>query len=101
MVTSSRWRISMESPVVRTFVLVFGALILACAGSGRAAPAYLMAAVSDPERPAEQVELDQWRKPAEVIPFPGLKLGDRIPDFMSGNPSFTRIFSKLAGPECP
>ncbi|HWS65844.1 MAG TPA: hypothetical protein VN325_24040 [Steroidobacteraceae bacterium] len=68
----------MESAVVRTFVLVFGALILACAASGRAAPAYLMTAVSDPERPAEQVELDQWRKPVEVIAFAGLKRGDRI-----------------------
>jgi len=57
----------MESAVVRTFVLGFSALILACPGSGRAAPSYVMAAVSDPARPAEQVELDQWRKPAEVI----------------------------------
>jgi predicted methyltransferase len=89
----------MESAVVRTFVLGFGALILAYAASGLAAPAYVTAAVSDPTRPAEQVELDQWRKPAEVIAFAGLKGGDRVADFMSGNAYFTRIFSKVVGTE--
>src|ERR1700726_1329781 len=89
----------MESTVVRTFVLGFGALILAGPGSVRAAPAYVTAAVSDPARPAEQVELDQWRKPAEVIAFAGLQRGDRIADFMSGNAYFARIFSRVVGPE--
>jgi predicted methyltransferase len=89
----------MESAVVRTFVLGFGALILAYTASGLAAPAYVTTAVSDPTRPAEQVELDRWRKPAEVIAFAGLKRGDRVADFMSGNAYFTRIFSKVVGTE--
>jgi predicted methyltransferase len=89
----------MESGVVRSLIVGFGTLILACPGSSRAAPAYVMAAVSDPARPAEQVELDQWRKPAEVIAFAGLKRGDRIADFMSGNAYFARIFSRVVGSE--
>jgi len=89
----------MESAVARTVVSAFGSLLLACAGPGRAAPAYVTAAVADPTRPAEQVELDRWRKPAEVIAFAGLKRGDRIADFMSGNAYFTRIFSRVVGPE--
>jgi predicted methyltransferase len=89
----------MNSGVVRRIVLGFGALILASAGSSRAAATDVTAALSDPARPAEQVELDQWRKPAEVIEFAGLKRGDRIADFMSGNAYFARIFSRVVGPE--
>jgi predicted methyltransferase len=89
----------MENRVVHTLVSGLGALLLAYAGSGRAVPAYVTAAVSDPARPAEQVELDQWRKPAEVIAFAGLRRGDRIADFMSGNAYFARIFSKVVGPD--
>jgi len=54
-------------------------------------------AIADPRRPAEQVELDAVRRPAEVIAFSGLKAGDRVADFMSGNAYFTRIFSRIVG----
>ena len=37
----------MESGVVRSLIVGFGTLILACPGSSRAAPAYVMGAVSD------------------------------------------------------
>ena len=56
------------------------------------------AALSDPARPPEQVQLDALRKPAEVIAFAGLKPGDRVADFMSGTGYFTRIFSRVVGP---
>jgi len=58
----------------------------------------LSAALSDPARPAQEVQLDALRKPAEVIAFAGVKSGDRVADFMSGNGYFTRIFSRLVGP---
>lgn len=64
-----------------------------------AAPAPLAAALSDPARPAEEVQLDALRKPAELIAFAGLKSGDRVVDFMSGNGYFTRIFSRVVGPK--
>lgn len=58
----------------------------------------LVRALADPTRPADDVALDAWRKPAEVIAFAGVKPGDRIGDFMSGNGYFTRIFSRIVGP---
>lgn len=57
----------------------------------------LSAALADPARPAGDVALDPLRKPIEVIAFAGLKPGDRIADFMSGNGYFTRIFSRAVG----
>jgi predicted methyltransferase len=63
-----------------------------------ASAALVSAALSDPARPAQEVELDALRKPAEVIAFAGLKSGDRVVDFMSGNGYFTRLFSRVVGP---
>jgi predicted methyltransferase len=63
-----------------------------------AASSPLSAALSDPARPAQEVQLDALRKPAEVIAFAGVKSGDRVADFMSGNGYFTRIFSRIVGP---
>src|ERR1700746_2389661 len=63
-----------------------------------AASTPLSAALSDPARPAQEVQLGALRKPAEVIAFAGVKSGDRVADFMSGNGYFTRIFSRIVGP---
>lgn len=63
-----------------------------------AANPQVAAALADPARPPEEVQLDTLRKPAEVIAFAGLKSGDRVADFMSGNGYFTRIFSGVVGP---
>lgn len=59
--------------------------------------AAIHAALSDPRRPVEQVELDAARKPAQLIAFAGLKAGDNAADFMPGNGYFTRIFSAVVG----
>jgi predicted methyltransferase len=82
----------------------FPALLLAVATLIRAAaaipePGYVTSAIADPERPAQQMELDQWRKPGELIAFAALKPGDRIADFMPGSGYFTRIFSRVVGAE--
>jgi predicted methyltransferase len=58
---------------------------------------YVARAIADAARPAEQVELDTSRRPAEVIAFSGLKPGDRVADLMPGNAYFTRIFSRVVG----
>jgi len=79
----------------------FPALLLAAAlplaRSADSPPDYVTQAIADAARPAEQVELDAWRKPADAIAFSGLKPGDRVADFMSGNAYFTRIFSRVVG----
>jgi predicted methyltransferase len=61
-------------------------------------PDYIMHAIADTARPVEQIKLDAWRKPAAVIGFSGLKPGDRVADFMAGNAYFTRMFSRIVGP---
>jgi predicted methyltransferase len=56
------------------------------------------AAISDPRRPDDQVELDVTRKPTLSLLFSEVKAGDRIVDLMSGNGYFTRILSDVVGP---
>jgi predicted methyltransferase len=73
------------------------AAVLSQAQGANSPPDYIGRAIADTSRPAEQVELDARRNPAEVIAFSGLKPGDRIADFMPGNAYFTRIFSRLVG----
>ena len=68
------------------------------AGAVTAVPLEIARAVSDGARPADEVQLDPLRKPAEVIAFAGLMPGERVVDFMSGNGYFTHIFSRLVGP---
>lgn len=60
-------------------------------------PAAVTAAVADPRRPTDQVQLDPARKPAQLLAFAELKAGDRVADFMPGNAYFTRIISDVVG----
>jgi predicted methyltransferase len=62
-------------------------------------PAAVAAAISDPRRPADQIQLDAARKPALVTTFADMKSGDRIADFMPGNAYFARILSDVVGPK--
>jgi predicted methyltransferase len=82
--------------------LPFKTTVLACVLAAQpalpASTAQVSAVLSDPARPAAEVALDALRKPAELIAFAGLKSGDRVADFMSGNGYFTRIFSRVVGP---
>lgn len=62
-----------------------------------AIPAYVGRALSDPRRPADQVQRDVARHPAELIAFSGMKPGDQVADFMPGAGYFTRLFSNVVG----
>jgi predicted methyltransferase len=83
-------------PAALLWLLASGVPQSDCAAA--APTAKVSAVLSDPARPPEEVKLDALRKPAEVIAFAGLKSGDRVADFMSGNGYFTRIFSRVVGP---
>jgi predicted methyltransferase len=72
--------------------------LLLSANADKPGAAAIHAALSDTRRPLEQVELDEARKPAQLIAFGGLKAGDTVADFMPGNGYFTRIFSRVVGP---
>ena len=63
-----------------------------------AVPAYVTAALADPERAMHQ-PTDARRHPAELIAFSGLKAGDRVLDLIPGDGYCTRMFSRIVGPE--
>jgi predicted methyltransferase len=81
----------------------FEVILLACIGIAAASepslPAYISAALADPHRPVAQQDLDPWRKPGQLLAFAGLKPHDKVADFMPGNAYFTRLFSKVVGPD--
>ena len=64
-----------------------------------ALPAYVAAAVSDGARPAADTQRDADRKPAALLAFAGVKPGDKVADVMPGGGYFTRLFSKVVGPQ--
>jgi len=61
-------------------------------------PAYVGAALADPNR-AMHAGADARRKPGEVIAFSGLEPGDHVLDLIPGDGYWTRIFSRIVGPE--
>jgi predicted methyltransferase len=56
-------------------------------------------AIADPGRSAHRDAADARRKPAELILFSGVKPGDRVLDLIPGDGYWTRIFSRIVGPE--
>jgi predicted methyltransferase len=84
--------------VLLLFIGLGVAMLAPATENGAPIPPEIVAAVADTHRPAEQTQLDSRRKPAQLMAFAGIKQGDRIADFMSGNAYFTRIMSKAVGP---
>lgn len=79
-------------------LLVSAAVAILCAGGALAAPpAYLITAVADPSRPAEDVKRDADRKPAETLAIAGVKPGSSVVDLIPGGGYFTRIISGAVG----
>jgi predicted methyltransferase len=70
---------------------------LAFVGAARAQlPDYVAKAVADPGR-AQDRQLDDRRKVAEIVAFSETKPGDRVVDLIPGSGYFTRVFSKVVG----
>ncbi|MGN6512321.1 MAG: class I SAM-dependent methyltransferase [Lysobacteraceae bacterium] len=61
-------------------------------------PAYVQAAVDDPGREADRAK-DANRHAAEIVAFAGVKPGDKVLELVPGGGYFTRVFSKVVGPE--
>jgi predicted methyltransferase len=59
----------------------------------------LASAVADPARPEADRVRDADRKPREVIALTGIDVGASIAEMLPGGGYFTRIFSKLVGPQ--
>ena len=55
--------------------------------------------VSSPERSAEAVARDVYRKPAEVLAFSGVKPGDTVIEVAPGAGYYTALLSRVVGPD--
>ena len=75
-------------------VFVAMALLAACSAS---APNY-SSVLTNPDRPANERELDAARKPHEVLEFYGVKSGDKVADLWAGRGYYTAILSEIVGP---
>jgi hypothetical protein len=61
--------------------------------------AALDSALADPARAAQREAADARRKPGPLIALAGMKSGDKVLDLIPGDGYWTRIFSKIVGPE--
>jgi predicted methyltransferase len=78
------------------------ALAMAMPAAARAparVPADVAAAVAAPGRPKDRVDLDEVRKPVEVLRFMGLKRGDRVLDYFAGTGYYSEIMARAVGPQ--
>jgi predicted methyltransferase len=86
--------------ITRFALAAAAALAVELAGPASAAPAQsVVAAVADPHRPAEDVQRDADRKPAEVLAFAGIAPGMTVVELLPGRGYFTRLFSRAVGSE--
>lgn len=83
--------------LIRSTVAV---LAFATAGVGLAAtkiPGNIAAAISNADRPSEDVQRDANRKPAEVLSFIGIKEGEKVVDFIPGTGYYSRLLATAVG----
>jgi predicted methyltransferase len=87
---------------MRKLTLVVSALALsigvAQAVAAPKAPT-IAAAVSSPDRNADNVKLDEGRKPTEVLQFLGLRPGMHVLDLFGGNAYWAEIMAPVVGPK--
>lgn len=68
------------------------------AASAAKIPAYVTQAINDPARAADRKD-DARRKIADVMAFAGVKPGDKVLELDPGSGYWTRVFSRIVGPE--
>lgn len=74
------------------------ALSISLAGPASAVPADVRAGVAAPGRPDAARQLDEVRKPAEVLAWLGLERRDRVLDYFTGNGYYAEIMARAVGP---
>ncbi|RAO77321.1 class I SAM-dependent methyltransferase [Dyella jiangningensis] len=83
----------------RVVLLASCAFLAATAAMAVELPSRIGLAIADPGRPADDRALDDSRHVAEVLAFADIRPGDKVVDLMPGKGYYTRLFSKLAGPD--
>ena len=75
-------------------------LILAAPAAVSSAPrSPVAAAVASPGRTADNIKLDESRKPAEVLQFLGLRPGMKVLDLLGANAYWAEIMAPAVGPK--
>ena len=83
-------------------MLAFAALAGGChktAPDRQFSQAALNQSLADPARKDEREAADERRKPGPLIALAGVEPGDKVLDLIPGNGYWTRIFSKIVGPD--
>jgi predicted methyltransferase len=62
-----------------------------------AVPKYVIKAVADPSRPADDRKWDDARKPAAVLAFAKVKPGEIVAEYLPGGGYYTRMLSDVVG----
>jgi predicted methyltransferase len=86
---------------MRKAALMMMALAMALPAAAKAparAAADVAAGVAGPGRPKAATDLDEVRKPVEVLRFMGLKKGDHVLDYFTGTGYYADIIAKAVGP---
>jgi predicted methyltransferase len=88
-----RTRLALAATAALT--LAYGAVWAAHA----AAPAYVAAALANPNRGTDDPGMDARRKPLEVVSFAGVRPGSKVADLIPGHGYWSVIFSDIVGPK--
>src|SRR5580704_977918 len=83
----------MMAILIAVVALVSGAHALDNASNSSAAAM----AVADTSRPDSDTTRDADRKPAQTLVFAGIKLGDKVADYVADQGYFTRLFANIVG----
>src|SRR6476659_8447237 len=90
---------------MKTFALALALGVTAIGGCKKAetpqpfSQAVLDQALADPARRAQREAADERRKPGPLIALAGMAPGDKVLDLIPGSGYWTRIFSKIVGPQ--
>lgn len=82
----------------KSLVLAAGLAVAMSAFASQQIPTYIANAVADPARAAD-AQNDARRHVAEITAFAGIKPGDKVLELIPGSGYFTRVFSKVVGPQ--
>ncbi len=86
----------MRNTALLTMMLALA--VPAAAKAPAAGPADVAGAVATPGRPKAATDLDEVRRPVEVLRFMGLKKGDRVLDYFTGTGYYAEIMARAVGP---
>lgn len=87
--------------MAKRFMIAAAALLAlpACMTTPTRPAADFAAAVAAPGRTQAHRALDEVRRPAEMLAFAGLRRGDRVLDYFTGNGYYAELIAQAVGPE--